>query len=81
MVKPKSTMKIAFLWNFGQAKEIFNNWRDGLRAALEELAKINPVDVYLAEDCERVSNKYDFLLFSRSCIPNIRSQLIKVTIK
>jgi len=56
-------MKIAFLWNFGQAKEIFNNWRDGLRAALEELAKINPVDVYLAEDCERVSNKYDFLLF------------------
>ncbi|MEK6882229.1 MAG: hypothetical protein AABY22_21605, partial [Nanoarchaeota archaeon] len=63
MDKPKSRIKIAFLWNFVQAKDIYKNWRDGQRACIEEINKKYPVDWYLAEDCLNVPDKYDVLIF------------------
>lgn len=42
-------MSICFVWPFNQAKQILPNWRDGLRACLEELAKTHTVDWYLEE--------------------------------
>lgn len=37
-------MKIAFLWEWAQAREIYPNWRDGLRAAIELLEKEHEVE-------------------------------------
>ena len=42
-------MRIAFLWWFSAAEEIYDYWRDGLRAAIEEIGKTNDVEVYLGE--------------------------------
>jgi len=56
-------MKIALLWNFNQAKKIFPNWRDGHRAALEEIGKKHILNWYLAEETENVPDDYGFLLF------------------
>src|SRR3990167_4611658 len=53
--------KIAFLWWFGKASEIVDNWRDGLRGALEELEKTCIVDIYLGE-IEPPDN-YDAIIF------------------
>ena len=54
-------MKINFSWYWGRAGEIYPNWRDGLRAALEELSKEHEVSIFCGEvepptDC-------DFMLF------------------
>ena len=54
-------MKFAFVWWWGRAKEIYPNWRDGLRAALEVLSNKFPVDMFLGE--LRPKNEYDFILF------------------
>lgn len=43
-------MKILFWWNFNQAKDVFPNWRDGLRAAIEEIEKTNEVTWHLGKD-------------------------------
>jgi glycosyltransferase involved in cell wall biosynthesis len=56
-------MKLAILWNFLQAPVIINNWRDGLRSALEIIGKKHTLHWYLAEDCLYVDDDYDFLLF------------------
>ena len=57
-------MKLAFIWNFGQAKEIFPNWRDGHRAAIEEVGKVHDVDWYLEDEYTQIYDKiYDFILF------------------
>lgn len=56
-------MKIAFVWPWERAKEIFPNWRDGHRAVIEELAKVHQVDWYIAEDSVTVKDGYDFYLF------------------
>ncbi len=56
-------MNIAFLWNFDRAKEIYPLWRDGLRAAIEEIGKTHEVDIYLGKDCEEVPDEYDAIIF------------------
>lgn len=54
-------MKIAIIWWFDKAKEILPLWRDGHRAAFEELAKYHDVD-FIPE--KRLPNyQPDFLLF------------------
>jgi len=60
-------MKIAFLWNFSKAKEIYPNWRDGHRAMIEELGRSNEVSTFLAEDCNKVPDEYAILLFWTDC--------------
>lgn len=54
-------MKICFLWFFAQAPDVFDNWRDGLRAAIEIIGKEHKVDwiigKYFPED------KYDAIIF------------------
>lgn len=42
-------MKIAFVWYWDKASQILPDWRDGLRAAMEELGKEHTVDWYLDE--------------------------------
>lgn len=56
-------MKFAFLWNFSKAPEIYENWRDGLRGAIEHIGKTHDVDIYLGEDCMTLDKGYDVLLF------------------
>jgi len=55
-------MNIAFLWPWDKAHKILPNWRDGHRAAIEELGKIHTVDWYLGKDALNVPENYDFYL-------------------
>jgi hypothetical protein len=52
-------MRIAFVWNFERAKEIYDYWRDGLRAAIEVIGETNDVDVWLGEDYKSINEDYD----------------------
>lgn len=52
-------MKLAFVWEWGQAKEIYPNWRDGLRAALEIIEKTHQVDWYFNEPPK---GEYDWII-------------------
>jgi glycosyltransferase involved in cell wall biosynthesis len=52
-------LDIAFIWEWERAKEIEPNWRDGLRACLEELAKNNRVDWLLYETPKK---DYDWII-------------------
>jgi glycosyltransferase involved in cell wall biosynthesis len=54
-------MKIAIIWWWDQAAEIFPNWRDGHKAAYEEIAKKHDVDFILGKKLPQY--KPDFLLF------------------
>ena len=52
-------MKIAFVWYWDQASEVYDNWRDGLRAAMELLGKRHQVSwfigkVYPEEDFDAI---------------------------
>lgn len=42
-------MKIAFLWHWNRASEIYPLWRDGLRAAMEIIGQYHEVKWYLDE--------------------------------
>lgn len=53
-------MRIAVIWWWDRAQEILPNWRDGLRAAIEELSKTNQVDFFLGEI--EPLDEYDFTL-------------------
>ena len=54
-------MKIAILWYWDRAEEIYPNWRDGHRKAFEELAKVHEVDLILGKKLP--DYQPDFLLF------------------
>lgn len=54
-------MKLAFVWEWERAKEIEPNWRDGLRKALEILARDHQIDWYLMKAPE-ITKDYDFIL-------------------
>ena len=56
----KKIKKICIVWYWGRAKEIFPQWRDGLRAAMEILEKKYDVDWILGEI--EPEDKYDFIL-------------------
>ena len=53
--------ELAFIWWWGRAKEIYPNWRDGLRAVLEVISNKFPVDMFLGE--MRPRDEYKFILF------------------
>jgi len=55
-------MNIAFLWPWDKAHTILPNWRDGHRAAIEELGKFHTVDWYLGIEAFKVPDNYDFYL-------------------
>lgn len=55
-------MKIAFIWYFDKASWVFPNYRDGHRAAIEEIAKKHQVDWFLDKKLPK-PGEYDFLLF------------------
>jgi hypothetical protein len=52
-------MKLCFVWEWGRAKEIYPNWRDGLRACMEIISKIHKVDWLLDEAPKK---EYDWIL-------------------
>jgi len=56
-------LKIAFCWFWPRASEIFDNWRDGLRAALEVISKKHEITWFF--DCKLPENynDFDFCLF------------------
>lgn len=53
---------IAFVWYWERASEIYPNWRDGLRAALEEIDKTRHVGWYMDKHIPPEGH-YDFILF------------------
>ena len=66
-------MRLAFLWWWGRAEEIYPYWRDGLRAAIEEIGKNNDVDIYLGETIPE--KDYDcYLMWGDSNCPAISAK-------
>lgn len=63
----KKSARIAFVWNFSKAKEIYKNWRDGHRAAIEEIGQKHHVEWYFGEEHLGPNGpnlvQFDFLLF------------------
>lgn len=56
-------MKIAMIWYWERATEIYPNWRDGLRASFEEIEKEgHTVNWFLDKNVPR-SDDYDAILF------------------
>lgn len=55
-------LKIAFIWWFDKASTVYDNWRDGLRAAMEEIGKKHEVQWFLDKTLPD-PGVYDFLLF------------------
>ncbi len=51
--------RIAFVWAWDRAKEIFPDWRDGLRTAIEIIGQTYDVDWILGEE---PADDYDFIL-------------------
>lgn len=63
-------MKIAFIWYWGGATAAYPFWRDGLRAALEEIEKEHLVDYFFDENIPR--DEYDgYILWGDSNCPAI----------
>jgi len=52
--------KIAFVWYFPKASQIINNWRDGLRAAIEIISRGNEVHWFL--DRDEPDDDYDAII-------------------
>ena len=69
-------MKIAFIWWFDQASGIFQNWRDGLRAAMEEIEKKHEIGWYLDKTMPDPGDS-DFLLFWSSSNEDYFNELDK----
>lgn len=56
-------MRLAFIWYWDRASEIYPNWRDGLRAALEEIEKEHEVKWYMDKNVPDPKEEFDFILF------------------
>ena len=56
-------MTLAFIWYFKKASQIMLYWRDGLRSALEILAKDHQIVWYLDEKIPDFRDNFDVLLF------------------
>lgn|SRR3990167_2030901 len=67
-------MKICFLWHFIHAPRVFNNWRDGLRAAVEKIGQQRKYQVmwFIGEDVEPPKNADFYLLWDDANSPMIR---------
>ena len=62
MSRNKAKLKIAIVWYFDKASWVFDNWRDGHRAAIERIAKRHEVGWYLDKTIPDPGDT-DFLLF------------------
>lgn len=63
-------MTLAFLWYWNRSEEIYPYWRDGLRAAIEEIGKTHDVVLFLGEHLPQ--EDYDcYLLWGDSNCPAI----------
>lgn len=63
-------MRIAFMWWWGRAEEIYPYWRDGLRAAIEHIGRDHEVDIWLGE--VKPNEDYDaYLIWGDSNCPAI----------
>jgi len=60
-------MRIGIIWNFWGAKNIFDNWHDGHRAAIEYVGKKHKISWFLADDYKNAQDTFDFLLFWNDC--------------
>lgn len=56
-------MKIAFVWYYDKASQTFDNWRDGLRAALEEISKRHEVVWFMDKEVPDPQDKWDGIIF------------------
>lgn len=66
-------MKIAFIWYWGRASEIYDDWRDGLRAAMEEIGKTNQVSWFFDETAPEPRDNFDaIILWGDSNCPLIK---------
>src|SRR3990167_6497938 len=54
-------MRISFIWYWNRAEEIYPNWRDGLRAALEAIEQTHEVKWILGEKTPTTTSA--FILF------------------
>lgn len=54
-------MKICFLWYFNKADQVYDNWKDGLRSAIELIGKDYEVEWVIGQILPE--NKYDVILF------------------
>src|SRR5258708_10618980 len=54
-------LKIAIIWNFPKASWIWPNWRDGYRAAWEEIAKKHDVEWFLDGKFPNPKDNWDFI--------------------
>jgi hypothetical protein len=62
MSKTKARLNIAFLWWWDRASEIMPLWRDGLRAAIEELEKDHKVSWFLDKTKPLPEDNFDIIL-------------------
>lgn len=74
-------MKIAFVWYWDRASEIYPNWRDGLRAAVEYIGRKNTVVWYYDKSVPAQFDPYDFILFWDDDNSGFFSQLSKYKCK
>lgn len=56
-------MRIAFVWYWDKASETMPNWRDGLRAAMEEIAKKHEVVWFLDKQYPDPAQHWDGIIF------------------
>ena len=56
-------MRMAFIWNYDKAHEIYDYWRDGLKRAIEIIGRENDVDVFLGRDYLNMEDIYDCQLY------------------
>lgn len=56
-----ANMKIAFVWFFDKAETVFDNWRDGLRAAMEHIGRTHHVEWVIGK--KYPEDKYDAIVF------------------
>jgi hypothetical protein len=56
-------MKLAFVWYWNKASEIYPNWRDGLRAAIEELDKEHDVTWFWDKETPPPDEDWDGIIF------------------
>jgi hypothetical protein len=56
-------MRIAMIWYWDRASEIYPNWRDGLRAAMEEIAKRHEVVWFMDKQVPDPAEHWDGIIF------------------
>ena len=60
-MRNKSNLSIAFVWYFDKADKVYDNWRDGLRSAIELLEKKHQVEWVIGQILPE--DKFDVILF------------------